>query len=1070
MPLLTANILYPDRLGYVRWRIASRGQAYYAQGRVTVAEFTGETATCSVRGSGRTYTVVLKAKPGGRLAATCTCPYAAGGRICKHMVASVLAVRQYIVEVVEHQWDYRLSRLLSSLSHPTPSSPYVLVYYLSPARTDVVLSPLTVPVDRWPSAPQEELDTEAFNRYLDADRSWRRVAQPVTNSLDPYRCLNLPPGAVQTCNLLFGGRARYFFPHYYRDGWPAEVYGPYLPLLAHQNVPIFWVRGRAARRLHWHDRPVSVEVSLVRSEKGGLIVDAGIVLGEGVFSTLRKNFRIISQKPAWVLLDDFLAPVANPEALSLLQRLPIEVPPEGEETFRERFLPSLAEYVPLQGDVAVIHEIDTDPVPRLYLYEQENTIYATMKFGYGEYEVEADPKAAPVATIAVPGTWDVARIHRRLDRERGYYQMLTDPRYGLKRAGYVYGPAEFCLRARTHPFDFLMDCVPLLAQAGFEVYGEEKLRSTRLRRTPPALRVQVSSGIDWFDVEAVLQYDDQTISLREALRALRRGKRFVKLADGSFGQIPEEWLEQFRHLFGLAEETEKGVRVRDIHLPLLDDLLEGAAQVEAPPDLEERRARLRSFERIRPQPVPKGFRGELRPYQKAGLNWLHFLHEYNLGGILADDMGLGKTVQVLAFLQSLKEQGKAERASLLVVPRSLLANWLREAARFTPELRFLEFVGKDRKKDPALFDQYDVVLTTYGTMLRDVEFLRSYRFHYAILDESQAIKNPRAKTARAARLLDADHRLAMTGTPVENTTFELWSQFAFVLPGLLGGLEYFRREFANPIERQNDQEAAARLRKLTYPFILRRTKAQVAPELPPRTERLLFTDLLPAQRRLYNRFRDRYRAELLGLIEEKGIQDARMKILEGLLRLRQICLHPGLVDPTYRGRSGKFEVLFETLETLLAERHKALVYSQFVKVLERVRAELDRRGIPYAYLDGRTRDRQAQVDWFQKDPAVPFFLISLKAGGVGLNLTAADYVVLLDPWWNPAVETQAADRVHRIGQDKPVFIYKLIARGTVEEKILRLQERKRDLVENLITAERAFAKSLTREDVEVLFS
>ena len=1069
MPLLTRELLNLNRLGYLPWKIVSRGQTYYAAGRVTITEFTGETATCSVRGKGGTYTVVLKAASQHQLAASCTCPYAARGRTCKHMVAAVLAARQYLTEVVEARWDYRLASLLSTFHRPPsyPPSAYALIYYLRRERDGYFLSPHIVILERWPSAPQQELDVDAFNRYLDADRSWQQVAEPVRGKLNPYLCRNLPPAAVQTCNLLSEKLSYYYYGYL---GYSPDWFGPYLPLLAQQDVPIFLVKGRTVhRRLHWRNRPMPIEVSLVRSRKG-LLIDAGIATEREVFSTVRKNLQLLSSTPAWALLKDLLVPIANPEVLSLLPHLPLTVPFREEEVFRERYLSALAERVPLRGDVANIYEIEAEPVPRLYLYEEEGTIYATMAFGYGEYEVEADPKAAPITAIGLPGRWDVARIHRQLDRERHYYQLLTDARYGLKRAGRAYGPAVFCLRARTHPLDFLMDSIPLLTQAGFEIYGEESLRSARLRRVTPTLRVEVSSGIDWFDVQAVLEYDDQTISLQEALRALRKGKRFVKLADGSFGQIPEAWLERYRHLLGLAEETEEGLRVRDIHLPLLDDLLTDAAAVQAPPDLEERRERFRSFDRIPAQPVPQGFRGELRPYQKAGLDWLHFLHDYDMGGILADDMGLGKTVQVLAFLQSLKEQGKAEKATLLVVPKSLLTNWQREAARFTPELRILQFVGATRRKEHDLFDQHDIVLTTYGTMLRDIEFLRSYRFHYAILDESQAIKNPRAKTARAARMLNADHRLVMTGTPVENTTFELWSQFAFVLPGLLGGVEYFRKEFANPIEREGDGETAARLRKLIYPFILRRTKAQVAPELPPRTERLIYTDLVPAQRRLYNRFRDRYRAELLGLIDQKGLDNARMKILEGLLRLRQICLHPALVEPAYRGKAGKFEVLSRTLETLLSERHKVLIYSQFVQVLRLVRADLDRRGIPYAYLDGQTRGRHAQVDRFQNDPAVPFFLISLRAGGVGLNLTAADYVVLLDPWWNPAVEVQAADRVHRIGQEKPVFIYKLIAKETVEEKILQLQARKRELVENLIVAESSFVKTLTREDVEILFS
>jgi len=421
-------------------------------------------------------------------------------------------------------------------------------------------------------------------------------------------------------------------------------------------------------------------------------------------------------------------------------------------------------------------------------------------------------------------------------------------------------------------------------------------------------------------------------------------------------------------------------------------------------------------------------------------------------------------------LLSLREKQHSKNPDLIVLPRSLLVNWQREIGRFTPGLRFLEYFGSLRDKDFEALENYDLVLTTYGVMLRDVEKLRGFSFHYVILDESQAIKNPVAQTSKAARLLNCEHRLVMTGTPVENSTFELWSQFAFLNPGLLGNLEYFRSEFGTPIEKNSDEGKADFLRKMVYPFILRRTKDQVAPELPPRTERIIFSDMEPGQRKYYNRLRDYYRGLLLGMVDSKGIDNSRMKVLEGLLRLRQVCNHPALVDKQFRGESAKFELLLETLETLLSENHKALIFSQFVEMLRILRTELDRRKIKYTYLDGSTQDRQGQVDIFQADQNIPFFLISLKAGGVGLNLTAADYVIHIDPWWNPAVEMQASDRTHRIGQEKPVFVYKLIARDSVEEKILQLQDRKRNLVDQLITTEKNFLKSLTAEDVNVLFS
>ncbi len=573
----------------------------------------------------------------------------------------------------------------------------------------------------------------------------------------------------------------------------------------------------------------------------------------------------------------------------------------------------------------------------------------------------------------------------------------------------------------------------------------------------------------------MVNFGDLEVGLADVRRALRKRERYIKLADGSIGELPEEWLERYKHLFDLGEATDEGLRLSRHHLTLIEDALAGADQAAIDAEFERRRNRLRdltqgNFQGVTERALPEGFVGELRPYQKAGYDWLHFLREFEFGGCLADDMGLGKTIQALAFLQSVYNNGsRPQRASLLVVPRSLLVNWQRESNRFTPALKILEFFDSDRVKDTAIFDGVDLVITTYGVMLRDIQLLHGYTFHYAILDESQSIKNPLSQTARAAHLLSADHKMVLTGTPIENSTAELWSLFAFLNPGLLGSLQYFKTEFGLPIEKRADEQAAQNLRRLVYPFILRRTKDQVAPELPPRTEKILYCDMSPAQHKLYAKTRDYYRGVLLGMMENEGLNNSRMKILEGLLRLRQICNHPALVDEKFHGESGKFELLLETLETLQSENHKALVFSQFVQMLSLVRHEMEQRQIPYAYLDGQTHDRQDRVDTFQSDPNIPFFLISLKAGGLGLNLTAADYVLHIDPWWNPAVEMQASDRTHRIGQDKPVFVYKLIVRDSVEEKILQLQERKRNLVDQIITTEGSFFKNLTQTDIEYLF-
>ena len=778
----------------------------------------------------------------------------------------------------------------------------------------------------------------------------------------------------------------------------------------------------------------------------------------------------MTANPTWVLMDDTIAQIENSRALEILSAFPIDIPNQQVDLFREQYFPLIAQALPIKSDLVKWRDVKADPIPRLYLQDdnKEKVLRASLHFGYGEFDSPLG-NDQPYGVASIPDTWELVRIHRQPGREEYFYQLLTDPIYRLKRAGSLHPRGTLELRARAHPYDFLMHSIPALLKAGFEIYGEENLKTGRINRNTATLRVSISSGIDWFDLKTVVEFGNQQASFHDIRKALKRGENYIKLADGSIGQIPAEWLEKYKHLWGLAEETEDGFRLNDLHLSLIDSLLEDDASIQTPPDLIQRRERFRHFERIAPQPLPAGFTGELRPYQKHGYDWLHFLREYKFGGILADDMGLGKTVQVLTYLQSLQEQARAQSAALLVVPKSLITNWQRESEKFTPGLRFLEYMGNLRNKDVSIFDDYDVVITTYGTMLRDIEILHKYKFHHIVLDESQAIKNPLAKSAKAARLLKAEHRIVMTGTPVENNTFELWSQFAFLNPGLLGSMDYFKKEFANPIESAGDEKSAEILRKLVYPFILRRTKEQVALELPPRTERIVYTDMDPPQKKLYTQTRERYRAELLGLIESEGMNNARFKVLEGLLRLRQIAIHPVLVDKTYKGDAPKFEVLFETLETLQAENHKALIFSQFVETLKLVKKELDVRKMKYVYLDGQTPKRQSRVDLFQNDPSYPFFLISLKAGGVGLNLTAADYVIHLDPWWNPAVEMQASDRAHRIGQTKPVFVYKIIARGTVEEKILQLQEKKRALVRNIIATEASFFKSLTQDDVKVMF-
>jgi len=626
---------------------------------------------------------------------------------------------------------------------------------------------------------------------------------------------------------------------------------------------------------------------------------------------------------------------------------------------------------------------------------------------------------------------------------------------------------KFELKAKLLP-----NVVRELTAEGWHVEAEGKVY-----RSAGKFNIQVQSGIDWFELHGAVEFGDTVAQLPELLAAMRRGDNVVKLSDGALGLLPQEWLKQYGMLAGLGAAHEDHRRFKRSQVGLLDALI--AAQPEAQCDalFAQARNELRSFTGIQAAEPPAGFVGELRPYQKEGLGWLNFLRTFGFGGCLADDMGLGKTVQVLALLEMRRELRKRDATppssrigpSLVVMPKSLIFNWQQEAARFAPRLRLLDHTGALRHKGNAHFEEYDVILTTYGTLRNDAVDFRDVRFDYVILDEAQAIKNAESVSAKAARLLQGDHRLAMSGTPIENHLGELWSLFEFLNPGMLGAASVFK--LTDGAARNPDEATRKLLSHALRPFMLRRTKEQVVCDLPPKVEQTLYCELESKQRKLYDELRNHYRVTLLGSVEKSGIGRAKIQILEALLRLRQAALHPGLLDKRRTGESSaKLDMLLPQLREVLDEGHKTLVFSQFTGMLAILRQHLDHDRIAYEYLDGKTRDRQACVERFQTDPDCKLFLISLKAGGLGLNLTAAQYVFLLDPWWNPAVEAQAIDRAHRIGQTNRVFAYRLIARGTVEEKVLELQNTKRDLADAIVNADNGLIRNLGREDLELLLS
>lgn len=617
----------------------------------------------------------------------------------------------------------------------------------------------------------------------------------------------------------------------------------------------------------------------------------------------------------------------------------------------------------------------------------------------------------------------------------------------------------------------------------WDVTGREEIKSYRVRQE--ALRLQASLSLKKnaykFDFKLTAHSNGDEVPFDQIVDIVFRNRNYLKLAGNDFCRLPVQTLLSLLKAVGQTKELPGKERGRPLYqaLSVAAALEAHGIEINADAGFQEFLTKLRNFKELTPIPISEHFRGTLREYQKEGYNWLSFMREYGLGGILADDMGLGKTIQALALLLSHHKDGQQRLPSLVVAPTSVVYNWMTEAQRFTPTLSTELFLGRDRGE---LLSQLgrdggrkpDVIFTTYGIIRRDYETLKSIPFEYVILDEAQNIKNPESVGAKACKQLNALHRLTLTGTPVENRLKELWSIFDFLMPDFLGAYRDFNDTFERQIEA-GVEGVGQKLRKIVHPFILRRMKSQVERELPDRTDIINLCELDDEQRSLYLDVLDECRQKVFGEIASRGIARSQISVLAALLRLRQVCCDPRLLKSKKDGKlppSAKLYALLEMIDELVEEGHKVLIFSQFVEMLTLIRDELDRTTYSYEYLDGQTpaKERLEKVNRFNADANIPIFLISLKAGGTGLNLTGADYVIHYDPWWNPAVENQATDRAHRIGQTRHVFNYKLITKGTVEEKILALQKKKKELAELVIGGDEGVAKELTQEDLEFLFS
>jgi len=1123
MPTRLSDLLAPQ----VSRTCRARGYEYFASGAVRDIHVEAGAIVARVVG-GDEYEVKI-AQEGNKLRATCTCPFFFGNlEVCKHIWAAVLAAESRNLSLVAAgtvpalvvlqpidpetppgggeddvldsfaagSWSPRgragrpaprreaakkpappppWQQLLNAIAPPPPAPAL-------PGRAPITPEQLIYVIDASATAVFDVLVVELMTRERKMNGEWSRPKPAQVSAAD----LRPASGSAdqEILERLQGARPHLEYNHYYGGNLDhgvsrVRVSGP----VARDLLPLLCSTGRTFARISASDgtsptgstrrwdsfqkpeppalvplawdggEPWHFEVSIRREKANALFRFTGafrrgdkaidvtaprIVLADGIFLTDTHAARFDHGGAfGWITALRRIGSVQAPhESSSAIIDALLNHPPPLAEVAEE-----------LRFDI-----VDGEPLPRVRFLKtpRRDHIETQLSFDYGGALVAAD---APGSFVRAGDSRRA--IRRNVELERQHKDTLME--IGCRLDWDFEGRRRMLRLAASR----MPAAVRTLLADGWHVETAEGVY-----RLPGEVAIDVSSGIDWFDLHGSVDYDGRAAPLPRLLAALERGDEYVALPDGTLGLLPEEWLRKNALIARLGAADGDRIRFKPSQVALLDVLLDAQPQATWDEVYAHARAEIQRFAGVQPLDPPSTFTGTLRGYQREGLGWLTFLQRFGFGRCLADDMGLGKTVMVLALLDSRRDaQPPADRRpSLVVAPRSVVFNWMREAERFTPRLRVVDYTGAGRTSIAERLAEADVVLTTYGTLRRDAPALSARAFDYVVLDESQAIKNAATASAKAARLLNARFRLALSGTPIENHVGELRSLFDFLNPGLFG-----RSAFAG--SGAVDEDSIALLARGLRPFILRRTKEQVASELPPKLEQTLYCELEKPQRALYDELRDHYRRTLLTDLDPAALRRRKIQVLEALLRLRQAACHPGLIDPRRaRDGSAKLDMLMSRLRETIEEGHKALVFSQFTRLLAIVRRELDAEGIVYEYLDGRTRDRDARVDRFQTDAACPLFLISLKAGGVGLNLTAADSVFLLDPWWNPAVEAQAIDRTHRIGQTRHVFAYRLIATDNVESSVVELQQRKRRLADAILTASAAPLADLKREDLELLLS
>jgi len=1030
--------------------IFKQGLEYYKQGKVKITNWDQTSVVASVQG---TNLYVVRLSSDGRFfESVCTCPYS---YVCKHAVAAALSiiedqVHEDEVEGVGNWREYfeKIIAIQRVNSDFTQEVRWKLIYVIHILENYWNLKPVKV--------------------YMKKDGTFGRTQEPSFSELSAQ---NVTSTASDLITISYLERLQSQQSSTYYRGRLESLYlnfglnaGQLFNLLNFSEIHIKNDDGEIGPRIRFGRQPWRLIFKL--EELNSHYAFQPFFVRDNKEIKIDNNTKILTTHPIWFYYKGKLYTSTFDQSYSYLKSFidegqRVTFAKDEYKTLISDYLSKLPIFPYLEfPDNIDVKEYSEVTGKRLYIEEMEEQLVVSLSIMYDDVEVSFNQGTDQFLHYNQKNS-QIIRVRRNKQLEEQIREEVVASEIIEDTPGLFYANFENAL-------DWLFDGLPKLIKTDFEILGEEKLVRFKVRRRKPTINMAVSSEIDWFDLDLDIDFDGVALTIAELKKALKSQKKFVRLKDGSIAKLPEKLMQKFQYLLEFGQSSDNSLRFQDYHLSFVDKILNEADNKSVDDRSKKKLKKLEKFTKIKEHPIPENFKGELRFYQKAGYNWLLFLKEFSFGGCLADDMGLGKTVQTLVFLQ--EEINKKKTPNLIISPTSVLFNWQREIEKFTPEIEFVIHYGSKRTRDVRRLRKKPLILTTYGHIRRDISFLKNIDFHYVILDESQNIKNPGSETAQAARGLQSKHRLTLTGTPVENNTLDLWSQFAFLNPGLLGSQMFFKENFTRPIEKERDVQVSSTLKKLIFPFILRRTKEEVVKELPPKIENVIYSPMSDSQQGIYDKVKETYRNTIINEISQKGLGKTKMRVLEGLTKLRQVACHPGLIDREFYDEAGKFEALKLMIEEIISENHKVLVFSQFVKMLHIIRDYLEEQAIEYTYLDGSTKNREDVVDKFQADEDIRIFLISLKAGGVGINLTAADYVIHYDPWWNPAVEMQATDRAHRIGQDKKVFAYKLITKDSVEEKILKLQEQKKSLVKNLITTEGSFFKSLGKEDIISLFS